>query len=77
MTNFFIKNNYLIEMIRRIIITNYFSEFIHQSRHKIQVQKGLAEEVFLIRQYIKTLSQDAADEILKTPCEVYDIYILV
>ena len=29
-TNLFITNNYLFEMIRTIIFTNYFSEFIHQ-----------------------------------------------
>ena len=29
-TNLFITNNYLFEMIRKIIFTNYFSEFIHQ-----------------------------------------------
>ena len=29
-TNLFITNNYLLEMIRKIIFTNYFSEFIHQ-----------------------------------------------
>ena len=29
-TNLFITNNYLFEMIRKIIFTDYFSEFIHQ-----------------------------------------------
>ena len=47
------------------------------SCHKIQVQKDLAEEVFLIRHYIETVTQNAADKILKTPYEVNDIYILV
>ena len=64
-------------MIRKIIFTNFFSEFIHQVPKIIQVQKDLAEEVFLIWHYITTLSQNAADKILKTPCKVYDIYIFV
>ena len=29
-TNLFITKNYRFEMIRKIIFTNYFSEFIHQ-----------------------------------------------
>ena len=37
-------------MIREIIFTNYFSEFIHQVAIKIQAKK-LAEEVFLIRHF--------------------------
>ena len=45
-------------------------------RHKIQVPKDFAEEVFSIRHYIYTLSQNAADKILKTPYELYDINIL-
>ena len=45
-TNLFITNNYLFEMIRKIIFTNYFSEFIHQVPIKIQVLKGLPEEAF-------------------------------
>ena len=47
------------------------------SLYKIQVLKGLAEEVFSIRHYIKTLCPNAANKILKTPYEFYDIYILV
>ena len=47
------------------------------SPHKIQILKDLAEEVFSIRHYIKTLCQNAADKILKTPYECYDIFILV
>ena len=43
----------------------------------MQVQKGLEEEVFLIRHYIKAGSQNAADKILKTPYEVHDICIIV
>ena len=39
--------------------------------------KGLAEEVFSVRHYINTLSENAADEILKTPYQVYDTCILV
>ena len=72
----FITNNYLFEMIKK----NHFYHFfcIHTpSRHKIQVPKGLAEEMFSIRHYIKTLNKNAADKIWKTPYEVYDIYILV
>ena len=50
-TSLFITDNYLFEMIRKLIFTNYFSEFI-QCCHKIQVLKGLAEDVFSIRHYI-------------------------
>ena len=45
-TNLLITNNYLLEMIRKIIFMNYFSEFIHQVVDKIQVQRDLAEDVF-------------------------------
>ena len=64
-------------MIRKIIFTNYFSEFVQQSRHKIQVPKDLAKVEFSVRHYTKTLSQNDADKVLKTPDEVYDIYIIV
>ena len=47
------------------------------SHHKIQDPKSFAEEVFSIRHYIWTLSHIAADKILKTPYDVYDIYICV
>ena len=43
-TTLFILNNYILTRIREIIFTNYFYEFIHQ----VQVQKDLAEEVFLM-----------------------------
>ena len=36
-TNLLITNNYLFEMIRKIIFTNYFSEFIHQVPIKFRV----------------------------------------
>ena len=48
-------------MIRKIIFTNYFSEFIHQV---VLVQKDLAGEI---------TKSNAADKILKTPYEDYDI----
>ena len=63
--HFFLTSNYHFEMIRKIIFTNYSSKFIHHVAIKMQVPKGLAEEVFSIRHYIKTLSQNAADKILK------------
>ena len=47
-TNPFITKNYLLEMIRKIIFSNYISEFIHQVAINFQVQKDLVEEVFLI-----------------------------
>ena len=47
-TNLFITNNYVFEMIRKIIFTIYFSEFIHQ----VAIKFGLVEEVFSIRHYI-------------------------
>ena len=48
-TNLFITNNYLFKMVRKIIFTNYFSEKNTPNRNKVQVLKGLAEEVFSIR----------------------------
>ena len=48
-TRLFITNNNLFEMKRKIIFTNYVSEF---KPNKIQVLKGHAEEVFSIRHYI-------------------------
>ena len=50
-------NNYLFEMIRKIIFTNYFSEFIQASRHKIQDLKALQKKCFqsdiIFRHYVK------------------------
>ena len=45
-TNLFIKNNYLLEMIRKIIFTNYFSEFIHQVAIKFRFRKSLQKKCF-------------------------------
>ena len=63
-------------MIRKFIVTTYFFLIYTPVRHKIQVLKNLAEKVFSIRHYSQTLCQNAADKILKTPLEFYDIYIL-
>ena len=40
-TNLFITNNYPLEMIRKIIVINYFSEFIHQIAIKFRLLKTL------------------------------------
>ena len=64
-------------MIRKIIFTNYFSEFIYQVLKKIRFWKALQKKCFqsdiIFRHYVK----NAAHKILRTPYEVYDIYILV
>ena len=45
-TNVFITNNYLLEMIRKIIFTNYFSEFRHQVAIKFRFRKALQKKCF-------------------------------
>ena len=45
-TYLFITNNYLFEMIRKIIFTNYFSEFIHQVAIKFRFRKALQKRCF-------------------------------
>ena len=45
-TNLFITNNYLLELIRKIIFTNYFSEFIHQVAIKFRFRKTLQNKCF-------------------------------
>ena len=44
--NIFITNNFLFEMIRNIIFTNYFSEFIHQVAIKFRFWKALLKKCF-------------------------------
>ena len=39
--NLFITNSYLLEMIRKIIFINYFSEFIHKFAIKFRFRKTL------------------------------------
>ena len=56
-TNLFITNNYLFEMTRQIIFTNYFSEFIHQVAIKFTFWKTLQKECFqsdiILDKYVK------------------------
>ena len=75
-TNLFITNNYLLEMIRKIIFTNYFSEFIHQVAIKFRFRKTLQKKCFNPTLYLDTKSK-SADKILKTPYEGYEIFMLV
>ena len=50
-------NNYLFEMIRKIIFTNYFSEFIHRVPIKFWFWKALQKNCFqsdiIFRHYVK------------------------
>ena len=56
-TNIFITNNYLLEMIRKIISTNYFSEFIHQVAIKFRFRKTLQKKFFNPTLYLDTKSK--------------------
>ena len=50
-------NNYLFEMIRKIIFAIFFWIYT-SSRNKIQVSKDLAEEMLSIRHYIYVFISD-------------------
>ena len=56
-TNLFITNNYLFKMIRKIIFTNYFSEFIHQVAINSGSERPLLKKCFqsdiIFRHYVK------------------------
>ena len=56
-TNLLIPSNYLSEMIRKIIFTTYFSEFVHQVAIKFRFWKVLQKKCFqsdiLFRHYVK------------------------
>ena len=45
-TSVFITHNYLFEMIRNIIFTSYFSEFMHQVTIKLRFRKTLQKKCF-------------------------------
>ena len=70
-------NIYLFEMIRKIIFTNYFSEFKHQVAIKFRFWKTLQKKCFqsdiIVRHYVKM----PLIKFWKTPYDFYDIYILV
>ena len=73
-----ITNLFITNMIRNIIFTNYFSEFIHQVSIKSRFWKALQKKCFqsdiIFKQYVK---MPPIKFILKTPYEFYDIYTLV
>ena len=56
-TNLFITNNYVFEMKRKIIFTNYFSEFIHQVPIKFRFWKAMQKKCFqsdiIFRHFVK------------------------
>ena len=45
-TNLFISNNYLLEMIRKTIFINYFSEYMHQVAIKFRFRNTLQKKCF-------------------------------
>ena len=57
-TNLFITNNYLLEMMRKIIFTNYFSDFIHQVAIKFRFRKTLQKKCFNPILYLDTKSKN-------------------
>ena len=56
-TNIFITNNYLFEMTRKIIFTNYFSEFIHQVAIISDSERPCRRSVFNPTLYLDIMSK--------------------
>ena len=56
-TNLIIMNNWLVEMMRKIMFANYFPEFIHQVAIKFRFWKALQKKCFqsdiIFRHYVK------------------------
>ena len=56
-TNCFITNNYVFELIRKIIFTNYFSDFIHKATVIFRFRKALQKKCLhfdiIFRHYVK------------------------
>ena len=65
-------NNYLFEMIMKIIFTNYLSELIHQVAVKFSSERPCRRSVLNPTLYLDTIYQNAAGKILKTPYEFYE-----
>ena len=56
-TKSFITSKYLLEMIRKIIVTNYFSGFIRQSAIKFRFRKTLQKKFFNPTLHLDTKSK--------------------
>ena len=70
----FLTKNYLFEMIRKIIFTNYFFLNLYTK----SPYNSVFERPRRRMGFDPTLCHNAApDKILKTPYEFYDVYILV